>query len=297
MDGAKVKAIMEWQAPTKVTELRSFLGLVNYYRRFIQGYSTRAVPLTDLLKKGKPWVWSDECERAFDDLKVAVSQESVLALPDFTKPFEVHTDASDFAIGGVLMKERHAIAFDSRKLNDTERRYTVQEKEMTTIIHCLRAELAAISKADEDVLSRVREGLEGDPVAKALIGLAKEGKTQRFWVEDGHPGQRRTVALLETNYFWPQLKDDVETYVRTCLVCQQDKIENRHPAGLLEPLPIPAGPWDSITLDFISSLPQSEGYGSIMVVVDRFSKYGIFILCSKDCTAEEAARGFFKNVG
>ncbi|CAA0834158.1 Unknown protein [Striga hermonthica] len=147
--------------------------------------------------------------------------------------------------------------------------------------------------------------LERDPVTKALIGLAKEGKTQRVWVEDGllytkgrrlTPKPTRTVALLETNYFWPQLKDDVETYVRTCLVCQKHKIENRHPAGLLEPLPTPAGPWDSITLDFISSLPQSEGYGSIMVVVDRFTKYGTFIPCSKDCTAEEAAREIFKNV-
>ncbi|CAA0831752.1 Uncharacterized mitochondrial protein AtMg00860 [Striga hermonthica] len=293
---------MEWEAPTKVTELRSFLGLVNCYRRFIQGYSSRAAPLTNLLKKGKPWVWSDECQRAFDDLKVAMSQEPVLALPDFTKPFEVHTDASDFAIRGVLMQERHPIAFDSRKMNDTERHYTVQEKEMTTIIHCLRlkAELAAISKADRDVLSRIREGLERDPVTKALMGLAKEGKTQRFSVEDGllytkrrrlyvpkwdgirrdllkechdtkwagHPGQRRTVALLESIYFWPQLKDDVKTYVRTCLVCQQDKIENKRLAGLLEPLPIPVGPWDSITLNFISALPQSEGYGLIMVVID-----------------------------
>ena len=62
----------------------------------------------------------------------------MLALPDHTRVFEVHTDASDFAIGGVLMQERHLIAFESRKLNDTEKRYTVQEKEMTAIIHCLR---------------------------------------------------------------------------------------------------------------------------------------------------------------
>ena len=61
MDEAKVKAIKEWEAPTKVTELRSFLGLANYYRRFISGYSAKAAPLTELLKKNKPWVWSQEC--------------------------------------------------------------------------------------------------------------------------------------------------------------------------------------------------------------------------------------------
>ncbi|KAG8368746.1 hypothetical protein BUALT_Bualt15G0078000 [Buddleja alternifolia] len=95
-------------------------------------------PLTDLLKKNKPWVWSEACQLAFEDLKAAVSEEPVLALPNFEKMFELHTDASDFAIGGVLMQEGHPIAFKSRKLNETERRYTVQEKEMTAIVHCLR---------------------------------------------------------------------------------------------------------------------------------------------------------------
>ncbi|KZV49867.1 hypothetical protein F511_42259 [Dorcoceras hygrometricum] len=92
------------------------------------------------------------------------------------------------------------------------------------------------------------------------------------------------------------MRDQVELYVKTCLVCQQDKVENKQPAGLLEPLPTSEHPWDSITLDFISSLPKSDGFGSIMVVIDRFSKYGTFIPCPKDCTAEEAARLFFKNV-
>lgn len=65
------------------------------------------------------------------------------------------------------------------------------------------------------------------------------------------------------------MKDDVEAYVRTCLVCQQDKVEQQHPGGLLEPLPIPERPWESVSMDFISALPKSEGYGSIRVVVDR----------------------------
>ena len=103
MDEAKVKAIQDWEAPTKMTELRSFLGLANYYRRFISGYSAIAVPLTELLKKNRPWLWSEECEEAFEGLKAAVTKKPVLMLPDFTKTFEIHTDASDFAIEGVLM--------------------------------------------------------------------------------------------------------------------------------------------------------------------------------------------------
>ncbi|XP_025628770.1 uncharacterized protein [Arachis hypogaea] len=122
MDQENVKAIKEWKPPNKVSELRSFLGLDNYYRRIIKGYSTKAAPLTDLLKKNHSWEWSKECQKAFDELKAAITEGPVLALPDYSKVFEVHTDAFDYAIGGVLMQEGHPIAFESRKLNDIERR-------------------------------------------------------------------------------------------------------------------------------------------------------------------------------
>uniref|UniRef100_A0A3Q7I3W4 Reverse transcriptase domain-containing protein n=1 Tax=Solanum lycopersicum TaxID=4081 RepID=A0A3Q7I3W4_SOLLC len=72
MDEEKVKAIQDWKAPTKVTELHSFIGLANYYRKFISGYSTKVAPLTELLKKNKPWVWSQECQGAFEGLKTAM---------------------------------------------------------------------------------------------------------------------------------------------------------------------------------------------------------------------------------
>lgn len=137
MDEEKIKAIKEWKPPTKVTKLRSFIGLVNYYRRFIKGYYARAAPLTDLLKKNKMWEWIEKCQKAFEDMKAMVMEEPVLALPDYLKRFEVHTDASDFAIGGVLMQEGHPIAFESRKLNDIEQRDTMHEKEMTVAVHYL----------------------------------------------------------------------------------------------------------------------------------------------------------------
>ncbi|XP_054793649.1 uncharacterized protein LOC129299213 [Prosopis cineraria] len=103
-----------------------------------KGYSKITAPLTDLLKKNKSWHWSQDCQDAFNKLKQMVAQEPVMSLPDYSKPFEVHTDTSDFTIGSVLMQERHPIAYESRKLNDTERCYTVQEKEISAIIHCLR---------------------------------------------------------------------------------------------------------------------------------------------------------------
>ena len=92
------------------------------------------------------------------------------------------------------------------------------------------------------------------------------------------------------------MRDDVEAYVKTCLVCQQDKIEQMVPAGLLELLPVPERPWESISMDFIMGLPKSEGCDIIMVVVNRFSKYGIFIPAPVKCPAEIAAPLFLKHV-
>lgn len=103
-----------------MTELRSFLGLANYYQQFISGYSAKAASLTKLVKKNKSWVWSKECQKAFEGLKVAILEKSVLALLNFSKTFEVYTDASDYVIGGVLMQERHPITFKSHKLNKTK---------------------------------------------------------------------------------------------------------------------------------------------------------------------------------
>ncbi|GJW18357.1 putative nucleotidyltransferase, ribonuclease H, partial [Tanacetum coccineum] len=370
MDGAKIKVIQDWKPPTKVTELRSFLRLVNYYRRFIMGYPAIASPLTDLLKKNKAWIWNEEFQAVFESLKKAVMEEPVLRLPDVTMPFELHTDASKFAIGGVPMQDGHPIAFESRKLNETERKYTVQEKEITTVAHCLRiwrhyllgsrfvikkdniatsyfqtqkklspkqarwqdflaefdyqleykpwkanvvadalsrkAEFAAITEAQFFLQDRKKEGLEHDPLAKNIIALAKDGRTRRFWLRGdmlfskgdrlyvpkwgdlrrailkechdskwvGHPGITRTLALVEGTYYWPSMGDDVETFVLTCLIFQQDKIEQKKSRGLIEPLPTPKCPLESVSMDFITCLPKSEGSGSIIVVVDRFSKYG-----------------------
>ena len=168
MDESKIKAIQEWDPHTQVPQLRSFLSLINYYRRFIKGYSARAAPLTDLLKKSRAWTWDEKCQQAFKDLKKALTEEPVLALPDHTRVFEVHTDASDFAIGGVLMQERLPIAFRSRKLNDTERRYTVQEKEMTAIIHCLRV-TSYDKKVDYIMADRVLRKNNFQPYKEYLV--------------------------------------------------------------------------------------------------------------------------------
>ena len=137
MDSDKIKAIQEWKIPTFVSDVRSFLGLTNYYRRFIEGFSLRATPLTELLKKDHPWLWSNECQMALEDLKATMTRGPALELVDVYKPFEIEIDDSDFALGDVLIQEGHPITYESRKLNDAERRYNFFEKELLVVVHCL----------------------------------------------------------------------------------------------------------------------------------------------------------------
>ncbi|KAH9678960.1 Endonuclease [Citrus sinensis] len=331
MKNAKVKVIIEWEPPLKVPELRSFLGLVNYYCRIIKGYSAKAAPLTDMLKKNRTLHWSEECQRAFEELKRAISEEPVLALPDHTKPFEVQTDASDFAIRGVLMQEGHPIAFESQKLNDTERRYTVQEKEMTAIIHCLRVwrhyllgshftimtdnvatsyfqtqkklspkQARCMSQPKSDLISRIKEGLQQDPLAKNLLENVLEGKTRQFWQEESillTKGDRLFVPR------WRNLRKEV---IKEChdskwaghpgIERTTALVDHQLPARLLEPLSLATRPWESVSMDFITSLPKSERCGSIMVVVDQYSKYVTFIAAPINCKADEVARLFVKYI-
>ncbi|KAI5351343.1 hypothetical protein L3X38_004234 [Prunus dulcis] len=93
MDGKKVQVILDWPTPTKVLELRSILGLANYYCKFIEGYSKKVNALTCLLRKDRPWCWMEKCDEAFENIKKVVASEPVLKLLDFEMPFKVHNDA------------------------------------------------------------------------------------------------------------------------------------------------------------------------------------------------------------
>ena len=165
-DPKKVAAVQDWPVPKSVYEVRSFLGLSNYFRKYIQGYSAVAAPLTDLLKglskedkQGKllRWNrlppaqvermhadfasnWSDACEKAFQDLKAALTSAPVLALPDFSKPFELIADACETpaAIGSLLLQGGRPVAYYSRKLSGPELNYSVSDIEMLAVVASLK---------------------------------------------------------------------------------------------------------------------------------------------------------------
>jgi hypothetical protein len=112
----------------------------------------------------------------------------------------------------------------------------------------------------------------------------------------GHPGREMMLALMSQSYYWPCVRDDVKLYLKTCLVCQQDKVNQRREAGLLLPLQVPDRPWASVSMDFLGGFPQVEGMEAVMVVVDRLSKYAMFMVVSSTCSTKLAARRLFANV-
>ena len=139
----KVAAVSEWPTPTKVTDVRAFLGTAGYYRRFIRDFSSIAAPLSELTKEDVRFEWTVKQQQAFDRLKKAIVTGPVLALPDPDLPFVLHTDASGFAVGAVLSQPQpdgllRPIAFLSKKMLDAETRYPTHEQELLAIVHALK---------------------------------------------------------------------------------------------------------------------------------------------------------------
>jgi hypothetical protein len=329
MNDHKVKAILDWEPLKLVSALRSFLRLAYYYRKFIKNFAKMAAPLKKLLKKSVGnYEWDGACDEAFETLKGILVKAPVLKLPDFDKDFEIHSDASDFAIRGVLVQEGRPVAFESKKLSETERRWPTHEKEMWVVIHCLKTwghyigykdvvvwtdnvtlkyfatqpklsskqvrwqDTLALFNVDirhkpgkdnvvPDALSRkhqlkvmyvgetklqkeVRLTNRHDQFAKEVRQNIQNGAKSHFQVRNGllcykknrlyvlkgrmrdvflkecrdgplagHGGAKRTTTFLKKSYYWPNLKGDVEKYVKTCFTCQQNRTLNKKQASLL----------------------------------------------------------------
>ena len=145
-DKSKTSAMSAWPTPTNATELRGFLGLTGYYRKFVKNYGILAKPLTQLLTK-KGFSWTDQAQAAFDLLKQAMVNTPVLSLPDFNRPFSIETDACDTGVGAVLVQEGHPVAYLSKALGTRNQRRSIYEKEFLAVIMAIDRWRAYLQRA------------------------------------------------------------------------------------------------------------------------------------------------------
>ncbi|KAK4388623.1 Retrovirus-related Pol polyprotein from transposon [Sesamum angolense] len=397
-DPEKIECMKNWPVPTSVKALRGFLGLTGYYRKFIKGYGSISKPLTSLLKKDA-FNWNLEAETAFNHLKEVMIRAPVLALPNFSKPFIVETDACGKGIGAVLMQEGRPIAYLSKALAAKNMGLSTYEKEFLALLlavtkwkHYLQGNHFVIrtdQKSLKHILDQRIDSILQQKWITKLLGLSyevqyKKGSENRaadalsrvehdrgesqanavttqipLWLQDvqdsyegntlfqtvvqaktldnlafpdysyeagilrrkgricvgshggirekiirsmhdsalgGHSGINGTYQRVKPLFYWPTLKGDINTWVKECEVCQRSKHENIPYPGLLQPLPIPDQAWSCISMDFVEGLPPSEGKDSILVIVDRLTKYSHFLPLKHPYTASSIAKTFFDNI-
>nr|AAV31278.1 putative polyprotein [Oryza sativa Japonica Group] len=138
VDPSNVESVTNWKQPKTVSEIRSFLGLAGYYRRFIENFSKIAKPMTRLLQKDVKYKWSEECEQSFQELKNRLISAPILILPDPKKGFQVYCDASKLGLGCVLMQDGKVVAYASRQLRPHEKNYPTHDLQLAAVVHALK---------------------------------------------------------------------------------------------------------------------------------------------------------------
>ena len=138
VDPAKVEVVMQWERPKSVFEIRSFLGLAGYYRRFIENFSRIACPMTRLTRKGVSFDWNDKCEESFQELKKRLTTAPVLITPVNGEKYTVFCDASRVGLGCVLMQRGRVVAYASRQLKKHEENYPTHDLELAVVVFALK---------------------------------------------------------------------------------------------------------------------------------------------------------------
>ncbi|KAK1681178.1 hypothetical protein QYE76_042026 [Lolium multiflorum] len=196
VDPAKIKTVEEWKAPTTQTEVRAFLGLAGYYRRFVEGFSSIARPMTQLLKKDKKFEWTDKCEESFQQLKSRLTTAPILIMPDITKPFDVYCDASKIGLGCVLMQEDNVISYLSRQLKQHEQNYPTHDLDLAAVVLALKV-------LRHYLMSNRCENYSDHKSLKYIFTQKELNMRQRRWIElikdydleiHYHPGKANVVA-------------------------------------------------------------------------------------------------------
>ncbi|XP_050877719.1 uncharacterized protein LOC127081510 [Lathyrus oleraceus] len=288
VDLSKIEVISQWETPKYVSEIRSFLGLASYYRKFIEGFSKLSLPLMQLTRKGQAFIWTAQCEASFQELKRRLTIAPVLILPNPSEPFVVYCDASLMGLGGVLIQNQQVVAYASRKLKVHERNYLTHDLELAVVVFVLKIWRHFLFGLIFDVFSD-HKSQKSDLILVDRLALINQGKGGDFHINENgimrchdrvcvldvsdlrkrsldeghrsglsiHPGATKMHQDLRKLFWWPGMKKEIAKFGYSCLICQKSKIGHQKPSGLLQPLSIPEWKWDSISMDFVSGLPRT----------------------------------------
>ncbi|GJU37303.1 putative nucleotidyltransferase, ribonuclease H [Tanacetum coccineum] len=305
VDPAKIEAVKNWASPTTPTEVRQFLGLAGYYRRFIKDFSKIAKSLTELTQKNKKYIWGEDQESAFQLLKQKLCEAPILALP---KEMMI-------LLSTVMHPIKHIL--DQKELNMRQRRWLelLADYDYEIRYHPRKANVIADALSQKE---RIKHLQEENIKAENLQGMDKAFEVcpdgtrcikNRSWLPlfgnlmdliikySIHPGSDKMYQDLKKLYWWPNMKAIIAEYVGKCLTCSRVKAECQKPSGLLVQPEIPMWKWERITMDFITKLPKtSNEHNTIWVIVDRLTKSAHFIATRETDSMETLTRLYIKEI-
>jgi hypothetical protein len=222
VDPSMVKDVLSWKTPQNVSDIRIFLGLIGYYRRFIEGFSKISKPMVELLAKGNTFEWTPMHEIRFQELKKRLTMAPVLTMPNMKKPFLIYCDTSGQGLGCVLMQDGHVVAYASRQLRKHEEKCATPDLELATVVHALKIWRHYIIGKRCEVYSDHKS-------LKYIFTQADLNLRQRRWLElikdydlgiNYHPGKANVIAdilsrrshvnMLETRELLPEFCKEFE---------------------------------------------------------------------------------------
>uniref|UniRef100_A0A2N9FT08 Reverse transcriptase n=1 Tax=Fagus sylvatica TaxID=28930 RepID=A0A2N9FT08_FAGSY len=325
-DPKKVEAVVEWNRPNNVTEIRSFLGLAGYYRRFVEGFSHLAMPLTRLTQKGVKFEWSEECEQSFQELKRRLVSAPILTIPDGSGGLIIYSDASKKGLGCVLMQHGRVCEiftdhkslkyiFTQKELNMRQRRWLelIKDYDLTIKYHPGKANVVADALSRKStgnlaaMLTTQRQytgGFEevaqaGDPHLQKMKLMVESGAPSEFCIhEDG--SLRFGNRLCVPND--PDLKEEILSEAHNTGYTVHPggtKILNtKGQEGCYNLSPIPEQwKWEHISMDFVTGFPRTpNGNDSIWVIVDRLTKSAHFLAIKIGLSLERLAKLYVNEI-
>nr|GEY54183.1 putative reverse transcriptase domain-containing protein [Tanacetum cinerariifolium] len=248
VDPAKIESIKDWASPKTPTEIRQFLGLAGYYRRFIEGFSKISKPMTKLTQKK-----GDKQEAAFQLLKQKLYSAPILALPEGAEDFVAYCDALHKGLGAVLMQREKVISYASQQLKIYEKNYITHDLELANVV----ADALSMKERIKPLRVQALAMTIGLDLPKQILGAQTEAKKPKnikkedklvamLWRSKAlimheshkskysvHPGSDKMYQDLKQLYWWPNMKADIATYVSKCLTCLRVKAKHQNPSGLL----------------------------------------------------------------